>query len=127
MKSIYKKIYEWSSTNSQESVDSIVHKRGQWKKEIYYLKAKQQTGEDLWKPDFFFFHKAIEISMKKFQVSLQLDFSTLWEKVSGRKKRQERTSLIFNLCKSCQWKGLWIHSNYNLLNVKQIHLFRLLS
>lgn len=42
-----------------------------------------------------FFHTEIEISTKKLQLTLQLDFWTLYEKVAGW-RRQERTSLIFN-------------------------------
>lgn len=66
------KIYKCSIANSQDSVDGIVHKTGQWKKEINYLVAKQERAKAF--DNQIFFHTAIEISIKKFQLTLHLDF-----------------------------------------------------
>lgn len=60
MKSIHLKIYKCNITNSQDRIDGIVHKRGQWKKGINYLIAKQGTGQDSLKSDFFFIEIKIE-------------------------------------------------------------------
>lgn len=85
------KIYKWSIANSQDSVDSMAHNRGQWKTEINYLIPMWETGKDLWKPEFFSYSNWNKY--KKVTVNFAVRFLNIIRE-SFRVKEKTRKNII---------------------------------